>query len=364
VLVKLRKTLLTLAAALLSLLLVIAGAEAVLRYYQYSKYGIELLSDANHGIISKDDRLGWKTSPNLHYRSRERDALNREYPVKVSTDGHGCRSFGNPLAARTKLLFLGDSFTAAVNVGDDKTYHGVLGSLLGDVEVFACGAGGYGSLQEFMLLDQYLDLIKPDAVLVQFYDNDFLDNDPSLDMIKSLYNTGTPRPYLEPSGAVASRYATYDGLFWTLPAHIADNLRLLKFLNNRLAIALSRLPKSRSATEEIARLGATHEGFRRSASTTQAIMAMIKKKAGGVPVYLFCITDRQPYYETIRSICEEVGLRFIEGVPQALGARERQQPLSTKAADREHLNEIGNRVVAESLLESLKADGAVRLPAR
>lgn len=354
----------SLATLALSLLAAVGVAELALRLHQYRTYGISLLNDAGHGLYSRDDTLGWKMSPNLRYTTELRDALGAVSKVTVGTNGEGFRSYGDPASRNAKLFFVGDSFTAAVDVSDGKTYHHLVGELLGDAEVFAYGAGGYGSLQEYLILDAHLERIRPAAVVLQFYENDFLDNDPALDMIKSLYNTGTPRPYLEADGSITRRYATHGGLFWTLPAPITDNLRLLKFLNTRLTVALSRRPGRAPATEEIARSGAAHEGFRRAAATTRRIMAMFRDRAGAVPVYLFCLTDNPPYLDAIREICRDVGIGFIEGVHQGLAEREQKTPNATKAGDREHLNETGNRVVAERLARFLRESGVVQAPAR
>jgi hypothetical protein len=349
-----------LATLSLSLLLAVGIAEISLRLYHFHKYGIGLLNDANHGLNSKDAKLGWRTSPNIHYRVSLKDALKKTYQVDVATDEHGFRSFGDIHSGKTKLFFVGDSFTAAVEISNDKTYYTQIGTMLGDVEVFAYGAGGYGSLQEFMILDQYLDLIKPDVIVWQFYENDFLDNDPDLDFLKFFYNTGTPRPYLDPAGNVANRYATYNNLFWALPAWIAENIRLLKILNTRFSLAINRRSKNGLVPKDIAQSAATREAFRRSESITRMIMEQVKWRAGKIPVYLFCITEKQPYYDTIRNICQSVGIRFIAGVPRGLSEHERERPRSTRAADGEHLNETGDRVVAERIVQALKEEGVVR----
>lgn len=349
-----------LATLCLSMLLAFGIAEISLRLYHFHKYDIGLLNDANHGLISKDAKLGWRMSPNIHYRVSLKDALKNTYQVDVATDEHGFRSFGDTHSGKMKLFFVGDSFTAALEISNDKTYHAQVGAMLGDVEVFAYGAGGYGSLQEFMILDQYLDLIKPDAVVWQFYENDFLDNDRDLDIMKFFYNTGTPRPYLDPAGNVAYRYATYDNLFWALPVWIAENIRLLKILNTRFSLAINRRSKNGPVPEDIAQSAATREAFRRSESVTRMIMEQVKRRAGKIPVYLFCVTEKQPYYDTIRNVCQSVGIRFIAGVPRGLSEHERERPRSTRAADGEHLNETGDRVVAERIVQALKEEGVVR----
>lgn len=350
-----KNTLLALASLSLSLLLVFAIAEISLRLYHFHKYGISLLNDANHGLVSNDTKLGWRTSPNIYYRVSLKDALKKTYKVHVATDEHGFRSFGDTNSGKTKLFFVGDSFTAAMTVSNDKTYHAQVGAILGDVEVFAYGAGGYGSLQEFMILDQYLDLIKPDIVVWQFYENDFLDNDHDLDFMKFFYNAGTPRPYLDLVGNVLYRYATYDNLFWELPVWIAENVRLLKILNARF----SRLMNG-PVPEDIADSAATREAFSRSERVTRMIMEQVKRRAGKIPVYLFCVTDKKPYYDAIRNICNSAGIRFIAGVPRGLSEYERERPRSTRAADGEHLNEKGNSVVAEQIVRALNEEGVVR----
>jgi len=359
----LRNAAFAVAAVCLSLALGLAVAELSLRVYHLQKYGIGLLNDANHGLITSDARLGWKMSPDLRYRITARDALDRACEISVATDARGFRTFGDTSSNKAKLLVIGDSFTAAVEVSNDKTYHGLIKELARDVEVFAYGAGGYGSLQEFMILDEYVDLIKPDLIVWQFHENDFLDNDPELDILRFAYNSGTPRPYLGPGGDITHRYATYGNLFWVLPRVVSDNLRLLKILNNRLSLALNRRsgtglpPAAETAWPEAAR-----KAFARSEATTGAIMRMVGERAGKTPVYLFSVTDRQPYSAAIRRICQSAGIRFIEGVPQALAQAESEERLGTKAADREHLNEKGNRIVAERLLRFLIDAGITRSP--
>ena len=341
-----------------ALALTVGGAELALRLYQYQKFGISLASDANHGLFRKDEQLGWKLSGNLKYRAHFRDALNRNYVAEVQTDGHGFRLFGNPGTGKKKVLIVGDSFTAALDVGNDATYYGSLQDALPQIEVFAYGAGGYGTLQEYQIIDEFLDLVKPDLIIVQFYENDFLDNDPELDILKSFYNSGMPRPYLDPAGTIVSRYATYDGVFLKLPAALAKNLRLLRVLNSRLGILASMRAVSPPGAEP--RYGVAPEGLRRSERTTQAILERLVRRAGDTPVCLFNLTDRQPYDSAIRRLCATAGVRFIDGVAQRLAEHERREPYSTKAADREHLNETGNRLVAESLEQFLRQVGNLR----
>ena len=60
----------------LSLIIIFIMGEMTLRSYHYYKYRISILNDANHGLLSKDDKLGWKMSKNLKYNVKDKDALN------------------------------------------------------------------------------------------------------------------------------------------------------------------------------------------------------------------------------------------------------------------------------------------------
>ena len=89
---------------------------------------------------------------------------------------------------------IGDSFTHATSVSDDRTHHALLAKLL-DVEVFAYGVGGYGTLQEFLVLDRFVDVIHPDIFLWQYCANDFINNDNELERLSRFNNNGLTRPY-------------------------------------------------------------------------------------------------------------------------------------------------------------------------
>ena len=54
------------------------------------------------------------------------------------------------------------------------------------IEVFAYGAGGYGTLQEYLILDEVIDEIQPTTMFWQFCNNDFTDNDHALEVASTL----------------------------------------------------------------------------------------------------------------------------------------------------------------------------------
>ena len=145
----------------LSVLIVFVAGELGFRLYQRWDAGIPFRSSLGQDewnpawSLVLDDTLGWRARAghqDLH-EVTETTSKGRRYPVKRSQKDYGFRMFGDLRSARPKVFVIGDSFTQASQVSDDDTYYAYLKDTLG-VEVFAYGAGGYGTLQEYMILDQ------------------------------------------------------------------------------------------------------------------------------------------------------------------------------------------------------------------
>ena len=149
-----------------------------------------------------DKELGWLPGANYVFNGEKVDASGQTYSVTFQTDNRGFRLFGNHREAnKKKVLFIGDSFTHAVEVSNDKTYYGILKDTL-PIEVFAFGGGGYGTLQEYMILEKYLDDVKPDAIVLQLSSNDFINNHYELEARSARNNNGMRRPYLTKNGEI------------------------------------------------------------------------------------------------------------------------------------------------------------------
>jgi hypothetical protein len=348
--IKLKKFVANLLIIFSTIVFIFICGEISLRFYHYHKYGINILNGANHVLTVKDDRLGWKLAKNLSFDIKAQDGLGNPYNVHFETNKYGFKMFGNPQSNKLKIFFVGDSFTEAFQVSNDKTYYAFVKQKVKDIEVFAYGVGGYSSLQEFMILDEFLDLIKPNIIVLQFYEDNFFRNDDKLDRMKAFYNTGMARPFLDLEGRISYRYPKCDNLFLALPSPVAENLRLLKIINQQLGL-LANIIMNRTIYDKITQLGEAHQEFRHSTEITKLIMSMVKRRAGQIPVYLFCITETQPFYDTINNICQSVGIHFIDGVPKGLTKFENERRYITKSHDRAHLNELGDRIIGEKLIE-------------
>lgn len=97
-----------------------------------------------------------------------------------------------------RVLVLGDSFMAGLQVADDETFTRVLERRLNQaglgrrVEVINFGVPSWGTDQEYLALREYGVRLKPDLVVLAFYaQNDVAETDPEIRSTTSTY----PKPY-------------------------------------------------------------------------------------------------------------------------------------------------------------------------
>jgi hypothetical protein len=257
--------------------------------------------------------------------------------------------FGNLRSRKPKVFVIGDSFTQAIQVSDNKSYYAIVRDEL-DVEMFAYGAGGYGTFQEYQILDRYFDLVKPDLIIWQYCTNDFINNDPDLEKASRLNNNGLRRPYW------------VDGrIEYIMPKYRFVRIREFAQAYSRfLYFILSRLDKLRAidtvatVESEIQKQGFNHTGFLRSIQVTDDLMRQVRSQVGGVPIVAFGCDTGQPYTDALREISSHHDIIFFDDVAWAVRkAGERGEDV--RASDGGHWNERGHRiaglVIADHLIE-------------
>ncbi len=179
------------------------AVECGIRLYHYLRWDISIVdghaltqSRPTFSSITLDEKLGWRATENYHFDGIKRNFDGTEYHATVSQDSNGFRLFGNVSSGKPRIFVIGDSFTQATDVSDDKTYYAVLDRVL-DVEVFGYGVGGYGSLQEFLQFEKYLDLVKPNLIVWQYSTDDLINNSSALESESSINSNGMVRSYLK-----------------------------------------------------------------------------------------------------------------------------------------------------------------------
>ena len=144
-------------------------------------------SDERNTLYQYDNYLGWMPIPNIT-ATISNSTQQREY----KHNSLGFRDIEHDYNNKTKkrIMFIGDSFCYGYGVSQNEVFTELLRNKLLDFELFNCGVSGYGSDQEYLLLEKYYTIIKPDIIFLLFCDNDMLDN-----TLNNNYN-GYYKPYI------------------------------------------------------------------------------------------------------------------------------------------------------------------------
>jgi lysophospholipase L1-like esterase len=177
-----------------SLLFSIVIAEVFCRYYYFGNVSFQKVS-IEDDFWNYHDKLGWFHPANFEGQfSNPREGFNGY----VKFDEHGIRVNDNGLTETEqdlpKILVVGDSMTAGLEVDNNETYVAVLEKLLWEnscqYQTYNAGTRGYGTDQSLLIMEEFVPQIKPDYVVYMFCYNDFGDNR----VIKGLY-----RKYSKPA---------------------------------------------------------------------------------------------------------------------------------------------------------------------
>lgn len=141
-------------------------------------------------MIAYDSTLGWK------FISGGKGAMGHHGTTLnvVETNSLGFRGHAPSEKNKKKLMVLGDAFVSSISLKDKEILTGIMESQLGEYDVLNFGVNGYGQVQEYLLLEKWIDVIKPDVVvLIVCLQNDFADN------------MGAPGFYPRPSASLEGR---------------------------------------------------------------------------------------------------------------------------------------------------------------
>jgi hypothetical protein len=344
------------ALPVLSIAFLLLAGEVAIRVWHLVRWDISLLEGLpkNAGrlsSISADPQLGWRATPNYRFEGRKGSADGSSYFVEVSQDANGFRIFGNPGSRKPKVLVIGDSFTQAVDASDTKTYYARLESL--GLEVFAYGGGGYGTLQELMVLRKYYDLIRPALVVWQFSTNDLVNNSPAFEAASTINNNDMLRPYW------------VDGeIRYVLPRSAASRLRRAAHRYCRLCyMVLNRYDRIRASMSLGTVETETGPGkpanriFVDAEQVTDRIMSLVREQIGPVPIIGFIVGAGGPYgpeyIDALKAIAKKHDIVMVD-VESAVLAAEKAGTI-VRAADGAHWNEAGHQIAGQALANALRS---------
>jgi len=147
-------------AVLVALLLAGGLCEAGLRVFMHKQLAIPL--DERNLLFRHDPALGWFPVPNSRIR------FKGSRPVFVANNSQGFRAPEHHLSSRPGIAFLGDSFVWGYDVEASERFTEKLQERHPEWNIFNLGVSGFGTDQEYLLLQGLFDAYKPRVVFLVF----------------------------------------------------------------------------------------------------------------------------------------------------------------------------------------------------
>jgi len=284
---------------------------------------------------------GWQTIPNSTYHN----IIEGCGEIIHSYQDHGFRVFGSLNTRKTKIFVIGDSYTEAYTVNDGEAFYDVIKKENENIEIFAYGCSGYGSLQEVLIVNKFLDLINPDIILLQFHSNDIADNDYELYSFLYPSNEGIILPYYV-NGEV-KWMERKKGYGWML-AHSY----LLRFISVRVGILRYISALKGPGNKKNPLLG-------RALKTTEDILCLMTNREDAIPVISFSVDHPEWLGNGFFEMCEKCGIKHLEGIGQAIeAAKETGSKVDCLPGD-DHWNHRAHRIAGEVILRYLIEEGFI-----
>jgi hypothetical protein len=293
-------------------------------------------------IYEYDKKLGWVPKNKFSFTGIRQDLGGKEYQVKATTNEDGFREWGKIETDKLKIFFVGDSFTGDLNVSDEDSYYGQIKQCI-DAEVFAIGCGGYGTLQEFMLVEQYIDKVKPDIFVLQFSPNDFSNNSFSLESYSIVTNQKNLRPYYVDESLV---YRLPEGHLYSVLYQYSSLFRLLDGRLQTLRYRVYSGYGSSTLTPENRKTI-----MMEAKKTTEQLLIKLKKTVSpytNITLSFNSSTKNKVLTEQWIEACQNAAFTPLPSVSQAVEKAEKNG-IMVRTADGGHWSPIGHRIAAEQL---------------
>jgi len=299
----------------------------------------EQVKSIHFGSAEFDKKLGWKTKANHQFQDSMKTLDGEPYSINYKTSKFGFREFGNIKTDKKKIFFVGDSFTQSAEVSNHHVFYNHLKNSL-DVEIFAFGVGMYGTYQEYLVVDQFIDSIQPDLIVWQFCDNDFIDNYRPL-ALKCVYKSNLTRPYL------VNGKTKYQ-----ISLTLIDQLRR----KSNLVYAISTIFKTEPVTYDgelrIFEEKKNFSEYNEAIKTTGAILKLARERVPAeIPILGFNATAYEPQNSHLAEVCKNNNITFSTNFRKGLDASGKHSRLLTE--DKTHWSEWGHKVVANALEDDI-----------
>jgi lysophospholipase L1-like esterase len=276
------------------------------------------ISILRHPIDFWDERLGW---------------LGKEHALGDKD-------------AKVDTLVIGDSFTEGLKLNADQLWFAYI-PRPDDTKLIAYGGLGYGTLQELLLLKDYLLRVNPQNIILQLCSNDFINNSYSLEKESLLQRAPGPRPYFENTGIVLRIPRPFDFLWKYIVGYSHFANRYSRKWDERQA-AQVKSGKMDSVEVEIQKYGWKFALFHDSFEVTRTLLKQFVQASLGKNLIFLLVDDLQPYSAAFETISKELK------VPLIIPRRITDFPPESMHSDGTHFSVIGNKIVGEVLAQYIK----------
>ncbi len=281
-------------------------------------------------------------------KKKAKDKAGEEYGINVKYDENGFKEFGNIDSDKPKIFFIGDSYTASIEVSNEKSFFNLIKDSL-DVEVFVLAAGGYGTLQEYLTMDRWIDTISPDLLVLEVCNNDFIDNTPEMERLAA-YKVSERRPYLDSLGQI----------FYERPISQWEELQkkilFFKWLDVKWKVLTGKLKGKEWHPAEyyVSNLKMKYPPLVRSAKITEDIIVKIKNRLPeNTKMLAFSADSFSPQIVIFRNIFSKYKIPFAEE-PSRLCTFSKNKGTTPFAGDGYHWNEHGHFLIAKGLIPQIE----------
>ena len=300
--------------------------------------------------VELDEEVGWKVKSNHHFIDTVKDNAGKKYIVDFQTQEGGLKKINTivPDTIEQKVLFIGDSYTIAVEVSNEKTFYGLLEKRM-PIEVYAYGAGGYSTLQKLLMFEKLVDQVKPDLVVWQFCSNDFIDNYPELEM-EANYKIGVRRPYWTLDHKIEYRTPIPSLLQWSRYSKLVYAIYLIK---EKTKTKFSENQKP--AEQKIAELHFEYQHYKNAYDITGKLLKKIKESIPpNIPFLVFPADAFNPQMEDYIQLCRTHKIDYEISVAKKLNEARFGRKEEIFTYDGWHWNERGHEVVADALEDRIR----------
>jgi len=303
-----------------------------------------LMLQKKKSIQVYDRELGWLLNNNINIETYGNSKHKKKYKINFYTSSiKGFREYDDDRNYNKNILVIGDSFTAGPFASNDEMYYSYIKEELEKEGYFynwyVAGGGGYGTLQQYLLIKKHFNQIKPDIIIHQFCENDFENNSLEIEKNSILNNQYFFRPYILNNKIVYDE--SYKGMFYKI---LYNNSFLFKKIEQLITNYRYKI------NEGYYNKNNYEKNFKESIQITSKIFRLIKNIVGDKILYISvnCSSKNKEKFYAWENILKD---NKIINLSQASLLIEDKAKLGEDIFffDGGHLNNYGNKIFGKKI---------------